>query len=194
MLAIAFRISLIPCRVSSTAFAIAATLTAKLSTFASMLAIRPSPLSLPIVSDVHDARRLALIGTAPFGSRAAGTIPTSECRGAVDGLFVIAPVCGGALPLLPILASLLLAASAICCSRSSATFAIAVLREMNRSVTDRRSAPDIEYPLEVCLLNEACANGDEIFNTEVGEPFVCELDVAKWLAAAREIQAAREMC
>ena len=47
------------------------------------------------------------------------------------------------------------------------------------------------YPLEVCLLNEACANGDEIFNTEVGEPFVCELDVAKWLAAAREIQAAR---
>ena len=47
------------------------------------------------------------------------------------------------------------------------------------------------YPLEVCLLNEACANGDEIFNTEVGQPFVCELDVAKWLAAAREIQAAR---
>ena len=43
------------------------------------------------------------------------------------------------------------------------------------------------YPLEVCLLNEMCANGWEIFNRNVGEPFDCRLDGSRWRAAYEAI-------
>lgn len=40
------------------------------------------------------------------------------------------------------------------------------------------------YPLEVCLLNEMCANRGELFSTAVGEPFYCQLDYDGWSAAS----------
>ena len=36
------------------------------------------------------------------------------------------------------------------------------------------------YYLEVCVLNEVCANNLEIFTAEVGDHFHCQFDEARW--------------
>jgi hypothetical protein len=36
------------------------------------------------------------------------------------------------------------------------------------------------YYLEVCLLNQICTNGPELFNLETGQFFVCEFDSARY--------------
>jgi len=43
------------------------------------------------------------------------------------------------------------------------------------------------YYLEVCVLNEMCANGAEIFTKAEGEAFVCEFDAALWAAAGKAL-------
>ena len=43
------------------------------------------------------------------------------------------------------------------------------------------------YALELCLLNEMCVNGDEIFAKRVGEPFHCVPDEGKWQSFGRDL-------
>ena len=41
------------------------------------------------------------------------------------------------------------------------------------------SENDIYY-LEVCTLNEMCANRDELWTLKMGDPFFCQFDSVEW--------------
>ena len=49
------------------------------------------------------------------------------------------------------------------------------------------TAQDVLY-LEVCVFNEICANGADLFNLEVGQPFRCDLHDAKFEELALMLQ------
>ena len=64
----------------------------------------------------------------------------------------------------------------------AATDGAVCIRSTFRTCGRRHSFEENDiYPMEVCVLHAACANGDEIFQKEVGEPFVCALD--DWIAS-----------
>ena len=43
------------------------------------------------------------------------------------------------------------------------------------------------YYLEVCTLSEMCANSDELFSLEVGDPFHCQFDAEKYAALQKTL-------
>merc|ERR1712187_1074542 len=45
------------------------------------------------------------------------------------------------------------------------------------------------YFLEVCTLNEMCANNEDIFNAGVGDTFRCRFDSFKWARLKSDLQA-----
>jgi len=42
---------------------------------------------------------------------------------------------------------------------------------------NRGFANDDIFPLEACLFSQVCANRDELFRLNAGEPFVCDIDI-----------------
>ena len=50
------------------------------------------------------------------------------------------------------------------------------------------SENDIYY-LEVCTLNEMCSNRDELFASQVGDPFYCQWDERQWRQAKQDMMA-----